>query len=111
MSASFLGALCLFSSVCVLCAISAFTLPIETKGRALQVSDSVISLNYPFLKKHRTWSMETQVSGDEMFSGFQLLSELNSSHVELRAPKWFTSNLLQQKLYSEAVATSQPPPV
>ncbi|XP_019649650.1 putative transporter SVOPL [Ailuropoda melanoleuca] len=36
MSASFLGALCLFSSVCVLCAISAFTLPIETKGRALQ---------------------------------------------------------------------------
>jgi hypothetical protein len=40
MSASFLGALCLFSSVCVVCAISAFTLPIETKGRALQVSDS-----------------------------------------------------------------------
>lgn len=39
MSASFLGALCLFSSVCVVCAISAFTLPIETKGRALQVSD------------------------------------------------------------------------
>ncbi|XP_069317769.1 putative transporter SVOPL [Eulemur rufifrons] len=37
MSASFLGALCLFSSVCVICAISAFTLPIETKGRALQV--------------------------------------------------------------------------
>uniref|UniRef100_A0A8B9TWW5 SVOP like n=1 Tax=Anas platyrhynchos TaxID=8839 RepID=A0A8B9TWW5_ANAPL len=37
MSASFLGALCLFSSVCVVCAISAFTLPIETKGRALQV--------------------------------------------------------------------------
>ncbi|XP_058387025.1 putative transporter SVOPL isoform X4 [Diceros bicornis minor] len=36
MSASFLGALCLFSSVCVVCAISAFTLPIETKGRALQ---------------------------------------------------------------------------
>uniref|UniRef100_A0A8C0N9D7 SVOP like n=2 Tax=Canis lupus familiaris TaxID=9615 RepID=A0A8C0N9D7_CANLF len=36
MSASFLGALCLFSSVCVICAISAFTLPIETKGRALQ---------------------------------------------------------------------------
>lgn len=40
MSASFLGALCLFSSVCVVCAISAFTLPIETKGRALQVCDS-----------------------------------------------------------------------
>ncbi|KAM5255763.1 putative transporter SVOPL [Ctenodactylus gundi] len=40
MSASFLGALCLFSSVCVVCAISAFTLPIETKGRALQVSDT-----------------------------------------------------------------------
>ncbi|XP_023394949.1 putative transporter SVOPL isoform X1 [Loxodonta africana] len=39
MSASFLGAVCLFSSVCVICAISAFTLPIETKGRALQVSD------------------------------------------------------------------------
>ncbi|XP_029896554.1 putative transporter SVOPL isoform X4 [Aquila chrysaetos chrysaetos] len=36
MSASFTGALCLFSSVCVVCAISAFTLPIETKGRALQ---------------------------------------------------------------------------
>nr|XP_009920817.1 PREDICTED: putative transporter SVOPL [Haliaeetus albicilla] len=36
MSASFLGALCLFSSVCFVCAISAFTLPIETKGRALQ---------------------------------------------------------------------------
>uniref|UniRef100_H0VIX5 SVOP like n=1 Tax=Cavia porcellus TaxID=10141 RepID=H0VIX5_CAVPO len=36
MNASFLGALCLFSSVCVVCAISAFTLPIETKGRALQ---------------------------------------------------------------------------
>ncbi|KAK2508135.1 hypothetical protein MC885_013500 [Smutsia gigantea] len=36
MNASFLGALCLFSSVCVICAISAFTLPIETKGRALQ---------------------------------------------------------------------------
>ncbi|EPQ13160.1 Putative transporter SVOPL [Myotis brandtii] len=40
MSASLLGALCLFSSVCVVCAISAFTLPIETKGRALQVSDA-----------------------------------------------------------------------
>uniref|UniRef100_A0A7N4NTY4 SVOP like n=1 Tax=Sarcophilus harrisii TaxID=9305 RepID=A0A7N4NTY4_SARHA len=40
MSASFLGALCLFSSVCVVCAISAFTLPIETKGRALQVGDT-----------------------------------------------------------------------
>ncbi|KAM5205066.1 putative transporter SVOPL isoform 1-T1 [Hipposideros larvatus] len=38
MSASLLGALCLFSSVCVICAISAFTLPIETKGRALQVT-------------------------------------------------------------------------
>nr|XP_006138141.1 putative transporter SVOPL [Pelodiscus sinensis] len=37
MSASFLGALCLFSGVCVVCAISAITLPIETKGRALQV--------------------------------------------------------------------------
>ncbi|KAI5775196.1 SVOPL protein [Gulo gulo luscus] len=36
MNASLLGALCLFSSVCVVCAISAFTLPIETKGRALQ---------------------------------------------------------------------------
>ncbi|XP_075795670.1 putative transporter SVOPL [Pelodiscus sinensis] len=36
MSASFLGALCLFSGVCVVCAISAITLPIETKGRALQ---------------------------------------------------------------------------
>uniref|UniRef100_A0A673SZG9 SVOP like n=1 Tax=Suricata suricatta TaxID=37032 RepID=A0A673SZG9_SURSU len=36
MSASFLGALCLFSSVCIICAISASTLPIETKGRALQ---------------------------------------------------------------------------
>ncbi|NWY43220.1 SVOP protein, partial [Sylvia atricapilla] len=37
MSASFMGALCLFSSVCVICAVSAVTLPIETKGRALQV--------------------------------------------------------------------------
>ncbi|KAM6201188.1 putative transporter SVOPL [Rhynchocyon petersi] len=36
MSTSLLGALCLFSGVCVICAISAFTLPIETKGRALQ---------------------------------------------------------------------------
>nr|XP_033806626.1 putative transporter SVOPL isoform X2 [Geotrypetes seraphini] len=36
MSASMLGALCLFASVCFLCAISAITLPIETKGRALQ---------------------------------------------------------------------------
>ncbi|XP_017660347.1 PREDICTED: putative transporter SVOPL isoform X2 [Lepidothrix coronata] len=36
MNASFIGALCLFSSVCVVCAISAVTLPIETKGRALQ---------------------------------------------------------------------------
>ncbi|XP_023386035.1 putative transporter SVOPL [Pteropus vampyrus] len=43
MSTSLLGALCLFSSVCVICAISAFTLPIETKGRALQVSDVEIS--------------------------------------------------------------------
>uniref|UniRef100_A0A8D0CET4 SVOP like n=1 Tax=Salvator merianae TaxID=96440 RepID=A0A8D0CET4_SALMN len=39
MNTSFLGALCLFALVCVVCAISAFTLPIETKGRALQVSD------------------------------------------------------------------------
>ncbi|XP_054054136.1 putative transporter SVOPL [Rissa tridactyla] len=37
MKASFLGALCVSASVCVVCAISAFTLPIETKGRALQV--------------------------------------------------------------------------
>ncbi|XP_074839920.1 putative transporter SVOPL isoform X2 [Carettochelys insculpta] len=36
MSTSFLGALCLFAGVCGVCAISAFTLPIETKGRALQ---------------------------------------------------------------------------
>uniref|UniRef100_A0A8C5UGS3 SVOP like n=1 Tax=Malurus cyaneus samueli TaxID=2593467 RepID=A0A8C5UGS3_9PASS len=36
-SASFLGTLRLFSSMCILCAISAVTLPIETKGRALQV--------------------------------------------------------------------------
>ncbi|XP_065795236.1 putative transporter SVOPL isoform X6 [Muntiacus reevesi] len=42
MSASFLGALCLFSSVCVVCAISAFTLPIETKGRALQLPFAVL---------------------------------------------------------------------
>uniref|UniRef100_A0A8C4WGY7 SVOP like n=1 Tax=Gopherus evgoodei TaxID=1825980 RepID=A0A8C4WGY7_9SAUR len=40
MSASFLGALCLFSGMCAVCAISAFTLPIETKGRALQVCNS-----------------------------------------------------------------------
>ncbi|XP_027394689.1 putative transporter SVOPL isoform X1 [Bos indicus x Bos taurus] len=45
MSASFLGALCLFASVCVVCAISAFTLPIETKGRALQFPDAVGFLN------------------------------------------------------------------
>lgn len=43
MSASILGALCLFASVCVVCAISAFTLPIETKGRALQVSCTGLS--------------------------------------------------------------------
>ncbi|XP_040201338.1 putative transporter SVOPL [Rana temporaria] len=36
LSASIIGALCLFSAVCFICAISAFTLPIETKGRALQ---------------------------------------------------------------------------
>ncbi|XP_069484842.1 putative transporter SVOPL isoform X2 [Ambystoma mexicanum] len=36
MSASVLGALCLFAGVCIICAISAFSLPIETKGRALQ---------------------------------------------------------------------------
>ncbi|KFP86214.1 Putative transporter SVOPL, partial [Acanthisitta chloris] len=37
MSTSFTGASCLFSSVCVVCAISAVTLPTETKGRALPV--------------------------------------------------------------------------
>ncbi|XP_012369673.1 putative transporter SVOPL [Octodon degus] len=36
MNASLVGALCLFAAVCAVCAISAFTLPIETKGRALQ---------------------------------------------------------------------------
>ncbi|XP_075066827.1 putative transporter SVOPL [Mixophyes fleayi] len=36
LSASITGALCLFACVCFICAISAFTLPIETKGRALQ---------------------------------------------------------------------------
>ncbi|XP_028931655.1 putative transporter SVOPL [Ornithorhynchus anatinus] len=36
MSASFLGALCLFAAVCLVCSISALTLPIETRGRALQ---------------------------------------------------------------------------
>ncbi|KAM8974737.1 putative transporter SVOPL [Pelodytes ibericus] len=36
LSASILGALCLFAGVCFICAISAFTLPIETRGRALQ---------------------------------------------------------------------------
>ncbi|XP_062989418.1 putative transporter SVOPL [Elgaria multicarinata webbii] len=36
MNASILGALCLFALVCAVCAISAYTLPIETKGRALQ---------------------------------------------------------------------------
>ncbi|CAH2276558.1 transporter SVOPL [Pelobates cultripes] len=36
LSASIIGALCLFAIVCFICAISAFTLPIETKGRALQ---------------------------------------------------------------------------
>ncbi|XP_069084085.1 putative transporter SVOPL isoform X1 [Pleurodeles waltl] len=36
MSTSVVGALCLFATVCVVCALSAFSLPIETKGRALQ---------------------------------------------------------------------------
>ncbi|XP_030070762.1 putative transporter SVOPL [Microcaecilia unicolor] len=36
MSTSMVGALCLFAGVCFICAISAITLPIETKGRALQ---------------------------------------------------------------------------
>uniref|UniRef100_A0A8C5SKJ7 SVOP like n=1 Tax=Laticauda laticaudata TaxID=8630 RepID=A0A8C5SKJ7_LATLA len=40
MNASFMGALCLFALVCIVCAISAFTLPIETKGRSLQVGNS-----------------------------------------------------------------------
>ncbi|XP_053575656.1 putative transporter SVOPL [Bombina bombina] len=35
---SVIGALCLFAIICFICALSAFTLPIETKGRALQVS-------------------------------------------------------------------------
>uniref|UniRef100_A0A8C8RFW4 SVOP like n=1 Tax=Pelusios castaneus TaxID=367368 RepID=A0A8C8RFW4_9SAUR len=47
MSASFLGALCLFSAVCVVCAASAFTLPIETKGRALQVCNLSVVLPCP----------------------------------------------------------------
>ncbi|KAM3925633.1 putative transporter SVOPL [Leptodactylus fuscus] len=37
LSHSIIGGLCLFASVCFVCALSAFTLPIETKGRALQV--------------------------------------------------------------------------
>ncbi|XP_072006638.1 putative transporter SVOPL isoform X1 [Engystomops pustulosus] len=36
LSASIIGGLCLFAGVCFVCALSAFTLPIETKGRALQ---------------------------------------------------------------------------
>ncbi|CAN2391886.1 transporter SVOPL, partial [Pristimantis euphronides] len=36
LSASIIGGLCLFAIVCFICALSAFTLPIETKGRALQ---------------------------------------------------------------------------
>ncbi|ETE57858.1 putative transporter SVOPL, partial [Ophiophagus hannah] len=40
MNASFMGALCLFALVCIVCAISAFTLPIETKGRSLQVGSN-----------------------------------------------------------------------
>ncbi|KAM4036030.1 putative transporter SVOPL [Anomaloglossus baeobatrachus] len=36
LKASITGGLCLFAGVCVICSISAFTLPIETKGRALQ---------------------------------------------------------------------------
>ncbi|KAM4675757.1 putative transporter SVOPL [Discoglossus pictus] len=36
LEASIIGALCLFGGVCFICAISAFTLPIETKGKALQ---------------------------------------------------------------------------
>ncbi|XP_017948082.2 putative transporter SVOPL [Xenopus tropicalis] len=36
LSVSVTGAFCLFASVCFVCALSAFTLPIETRGRALQ---------------------------------------------------------------------------
>ncbi|KAG8438734.1 hypothetical protein GDO86_005071, partial [Hymenochirus boettgeri] len=36
LSASLIGALCLFATVCFICALSAFTLPIETNRRALQ---------------------------------------------------------------------------
>ncbi|MEE6477915.1 hypothetical protein FKM82_011668, partial [Ascaphus truei] len=36
LSASIIGGLCLFAMVCFICALSAFTLPIETKGRALK---------------------------------------------------------------------------
>ncbi|XP_056373955.1 putative transporter SVOPL isoform X1 [Hyla sarda] len=36
LSKSIIGGLCLFASMCFICALSAFTLPIETKGRALQ---------------------------------------------------------------------------
>ncbi|KAM9311440.1 putative transporter SVOPL [Gastrophryne carolinensis] len=38
LSTSIIGGLCLFAGVCFVCAVSAFTLPIETKGRALQQS-------------------------------------------------------------------------
>ncbi|KAG8523356.1 putative transporter SVOPL, partial [Galemys pyrenaicus] len=59
MSASLLGALCLFASVCVVCAISAFTLPIETKGRALQVGDEGLSVTpsvTPTKQKSMAWN-------------------------------------------------------
>ncbi|KAG9472268.1 hypothetical protein GDO78_020598, partial [Eleutherodactylus coqui] len=36
LSTSIIGGVCLFAIICFICALSAFTLPIETKGRALQ---------------------------------------------------------------------------
>ncbi|XP_063785430.1 putative transporter SVOPL isoform X2 [Pseudophryne corroboree] len=36
LSTSITAGLCLFAGICFICALSAFTLPIETKGRALQ---------------------------------------------------------------------------
>ncbi|KAF7240596.1 putative transporter SVOPL [Varanus komodoensis] len=74
LNASFLGALCLFALVCVLCAISAFTLPIETKERALQ---TCIKKYVASLKAARHMETCCQVSMDNG------LRKHHSSHTEL----------------------------
>ncbi|KAM5171921.1 putative transporter SVOPL [Mantella aurantiaca] len=58
LSASIIGALCLFSAVCFICAISAFTLPIETKGRALQVLKGFIEMINFILFSTNGWGID-----------------------------------------------------